>query len=188
MKKSAIESPQPRGLRNTPPTSGETWIICCDYQGQNPTVLGFAVSETVATEIVWAYSKQGHDQRFFCHLWKQQWNPYLGKLNPDDAIRYQYPIEAAAQQMADAIVYMTLDDKLNAGHFTTPPYLYNFSRAMHEEVEGHMWARFKTEMALELDMVGHPKFDALYDKAYAGHGSGMHEVLNYARELVDLVK
>ena len=48
---------------------------------------------------------------------------------------------------------------------------------------------FRRDLEITYDMVGHPKADLLYDKAYEkGHSGGMQEVANYYSDLVELVK
>lgn len=50
-------------------------------------------------------------------------------------------------------------------------------------------AQFKQDFFVELDIVGHPKADKLYSKAWEhGHSAGYQEVMNYGYDLVDLIK
>jgi hypothetical protein len=47
---------------------------------------------------------------------------------------------------------------------------------------------FRRDLEVHYDMVGHPKADLLYGKAYQmGHSGGMQEVAHYYADLVDLV-
>jgi hypothetical protein len=49
-------------------------------------------------------------------------------------------------------------------------------------------AEFRHDLEVEFLMVGHPKADLLYGKAYEmGHAGGMQEVANYYGDLVELV-
>ena len=50
-------------------------------------------------------------------------------------------------------------------------------------------AEFRRDLDAHYDMVGHPKADLLYGKAYQmGHAGGMQEVANYYSDLVELVR
>lgn len=50
-------------------------------------------------------------------------------------------------------------------------------------------AEFRRDLEAHYDMVGHPKADLLYGKAYQmGHSGGMQEVANYYSDLVELVR
>ena len=47
---------------------------------------------------------------------------------------------------------------------------------------------FRRDLEVHYDMVGHPKADLLFGKAYQmGHSGGMQEVANYYSDLVELV-
>ncbi len=49
--------------------------------------------------------------------------------------------------------------------------------------------QFKIDLEVEYGLVGHPKADLLFSKAWEmGHSSGFGEVLNYYDELSELVK
>lgn len=49
-------------------------------------------------------------------------------------------------------------------------------------------AEFRHDLEVTFDMVGHPKADLLYSKAWQmGHAAGLLEVANYYSDLVELV-
>jgi hypothetical protein len=51
------------------------------------------------------------------------------------------------------------------------------------------YADHRLALAEEYGVVGHPKLNLLYDKAYSlGHSSGYNEVGIYFGELVDLIR
>lgn len=55
--------------------------------------------------------------------------------------------------------------------------------------EAKLIGLFRKAVEEEYDMVGHPKADSLWNKAWEqGHSSGLSEVLNAYQDLVELVK
>ena len=179
-------------LRNDGAGLDEAWIVCSDMGDGKVVVIGIADRLSVAeSEVRRLYVEESIDasQRFWFHLWGQQWAPYVGNLNPDDAIRYQYPIDRAAEEMAEKMAQMDVRDMIRAGWFTTPSFMYKFNRSLYDITEGRNIARFREALADELGMKGHPKFGVLWEKAWdRGHSAGLEEVLSEAQELVDLVK
>ena len=101
-----------------------------------------------------------------------------GLLGPVETIKYGYPAALAAADMKQWLVGATVDEKLNLGFYTVPAGLYDFDRQLYRLAEADAWARFKR------DVTGNPKADALWSVVY----SRPHEVLNQARELVELVR
>lgn len=73
---------------------------------------------------------------------------------------------------------------------------YDAAKKTHREQMAAYYARstaleaeFRHDLEVEYDMVGHPKADLLYAKAYElGHSGGMQEVANYYSDLVELVQ
>ena len=52
-----------------------------------------------------------------------------------------------------------------------------------------MQIQFKSDLFNDLEIVGNPKAELLWSKAWElGHSSGYHEVYSYASDLVDLIK
>ena len=50
-------------------------------------------------------------------------------------------------------------------------------------------AQFRIDLETETDMLGHPKAELLYDKAYArGHAYGVDEIYSHYMDMLELVK
>lgn len=72
---------------------------------------------------------------------------------------------------------------------------YDAAMTVHREHVAAYYARsvaleaeFRRDLEVHHDMVGHPKADLLYGKAYQmGHSGGMQEVASYYADLVELV-
>ena len=72
---------------------------------------------------------------------------------------------------------------------------YDEAMKVHREMRAAYYARsvaleseFQHDLEVYFDMVGHPKADLLYGKAWhMGHAGGLHEVANYYADLVELV-
>ena len=55
--------------------------------------------------------------------------------------------------------------------------------------EAELLAMFKADLEVEHGMIGHPKADIMYSKAWEeGHGSGLYEVALCYENLVELIK
>ena len=66
-----------------------------------------------------------------------------------------------------------------------------YQQAVHEYhcEDQRLVEKFKHDVCVDLQIVGHPKAELLLSKAWAmGHASGYSEVYNYACDLVDLIK
>jgi len=129
------------------------------------------------------------DQRFWFHAFPAGMTPHVGRMLGGDAIRYAYPMDLAINDAEKAFQAMTIDQRLNARYYEPAPNLYKFERNLYNLEYARLAKQFIRDLAIELGLEGHPKFDALYNKAYSmGYGNGLHEVLSYARELVDLIQ
>lgn len=63
------------------------------------------------------------------------------------------------------------------------------ARKAYREETGRLTQKFKEDLEREYGLVGHPKADLLYSKAWdIGHAYGFHEVANYYDELVELIR
>jgi len=62
-------------------------------------------------------------------------------------------------------------------------------RAEHNDEQYLLTAELRRSLEEEFSMVGHPKAELLWEKAWEeGHSSGYDEVVNCYEELLDLVK
>jgi hypothetical protein len=88
---------------------------------------------------------------------------------------------------------MTVSEKIAAGAYETPPINYaRTTRALARDAYNadvnQKMAQFKADLEAEYGMVGHPKADKLYAKAWdMGHSSGLNEVMYYYDDLSELV-
>lgn len=165
------------------------YIVCTDAGNHKHTiVLGIAISEMEAVSFVEKLIvSHGYTWRFWFHLWEESDYARAGMLVAGAAIRYGYPVSRAADDADQWLVGSTIEERLSAGHYDHGSGLYDNYRPLYTAIQNDCWARFKHDLAIELDMVGHPMFDKLYNKAYQkGHSSGMSEVLNEARDLAEM--
>lgn len=73
--------------------------------------------------------------------------------------------------------------------------VYTSKLSYKDDPEGYRldsWSlelQFRKDLEIEFDVVGNPKADLLYSKAYdAGHASGFEEIYGRYADLVDLIK
>lgn len=67
--------------------------------------------------------------------------------------------------------------------------LWKKENTAHAQDAGRLTAEFKDDLIEELGINFNPKRDLLFSKAWErGHGSGLHEVLNIAEDLVELIQ
>lgn len=66
--------------------------------------------------------------------------------------------------------------------------LHREQQAVYHARSAALEAAFRHDLEVEYHMVGNPKADLLYGKAWQmGHSGGLHEVANYYADLVELV-
>jgi hypothetical protein len=66
---------------------------------------------------------------------------------------------------------------------------YNEARAAYSADGGRLSDQFKADLEAENGVVGHPKADLLWSKAYDhGHSAGFAEITIYYNDFVDLIK
>ena len=59
----------------------------------------------------------------------------------------------------------------------------------YRQEEGRLFAKFRADLEAEYGLVGHPKADALFNRAWEqGHSAGFGEVATIYDDLVELVR
>jgi hypothetical protein len=75
-----------------------------------------------------------------------------------------------------------------ATNFAEQEVEYNRKRNEYYNADSEIYDQFKEDALAEIGLIGHPKADILFSKAYErGHSSGYSEVWYYMQDLAELV-
>jgi hypothetical protein len=106
-----------------------------------------------------------------------------------DTIRFRYPDVWEIQEADSTFKEMSIDQKIAANYYHPSEGMFKYDRKLYKREEARLGEQFVADLIRDLDMVNHPKFGALYSKAWSmGHSVGFQEVVGIARDLADLVK
>lgn len=109
---------------------------------------------------------------------------------------YRNPDPMPQKPRKPMLTFATVESSTQVREYADRLDEYEILMKSHREVMASYNARsaaleaeFRHDLEVYFGMVGHPKADLLYHKAYErGHSGGMQEVANHYSDLVDLVK